>query len=183
MSNLPAKARHVAHLNVEGVAASTMYMLVDLSNTTNFPHVGTTEIHVLGIQASIEQKSDGAFDVYFGVVTELDATNGSAKFFYAIHSEGVQNPTDSSGGQHIEVDFTLGGNNPNGIVCAVVSGATTRFVSNNVLSSSVLIQNDTALTNPIGTANPAVGDLVMYLEEVTDGGTLDCGVTVIYETA
>lgn len=183
MSNLPAKARHVAHLNVEAVAASTMYILVDLSDTTNFPHVPTSEIHVLGLMASLEQLSDGSFDVYFGVVTENDATNGSAKFFYAIHSESVSNPTDSAGGQHFEADFTLGGNNPNGVICSVVSGATTRFVSNNELSSSVLLQNDVARTTPVGTANPAAGDLVMYLEEVNDGGTLDVGVTVIYETA
>lgn len=179
---LPSRARHVAHLNVEAVAASTTYILVDLSDTTNFPHVATSEIHVLGIVTSIEQLSDGSFDVYFGVVTENDATNGSASFFYAIHSEGVQNPTDSSGGQHIEADFTLGGANPEGVICDVLSGATTRFVSNNELSSSVLLQNDVARTTPVGTANPAVGDLVMYLEEVNDGGTLDVGVTVIYET-
>jgi hypothetical protein len=180
---LPTRKRCVVHLVAANISADTVYILVDLSDTTNFPHVATSEIHVLGLIASIEKDTSGSFDLNFGVVTENDGSNGSAQFFYQLNAEWDSNPTDSVDAKNIAIDFTLGGSNPEGVICAVDTGVTTRFMSNNELSSSVLLQNDVARTTPVGTANPAVGDLVMHLDEITDGGNIDIGVTVIYETA
>ena len=63
----------------------------------------------------------------------------------------------------------------------VAGGATPRLVSSNT-DANARWQTDVALASPVGTSAPGVGDLVMYVEEVTDGGTVDIGITVIYET-
>jgi len=55
-------------------------------------------------------------------------------------------------------------------------------VSNEQLANDALLKNDVARTSPVGTANPAVGDLMVYVEEVTDGGTLDFVISADYNT-
>jgi len=181
MVNRPVQA---VTLGAEAVAASTPYVLVDLSDTTNFPHSNTQEVHLLGLILSAEKATDGVFDVWVGVVTENDATDGSVTWVHVFHLESVVNPTDSTDRFHGSVDFTLGGRNPEGANLAVVSGALTRFASNLTQADSANWQNDTNRASPVGsTTKPGVGDVVVWVEEVSDGGTLDFCLTGVYEAA
>ncbi len=61
--------------------ATSWFMLVDLNDTTTFPHKQNTGIVIDWISLSVDigVDSDGTLDV--GVVTELDATDGSVVFF------------------------------------------------------------------------------------------------------
>ena len=179
---MPMTTRYMAHLTGDDVAADTPYVLVDLSDTTNFPHSGTNELHVLGLMLSAEKASDGVYDVYVGVVTENDADDGSVSWLYQWNLESVLNPTDSTDRFHQYVDFTLGGSNPEGINCLVESGALVRFVTNNTQADSANWQNDTNRTSPVGaTTKPGVGDIVVFVDEVSGSGTLDFSVIAIYE--
>jgi len=178
------KQQHVVNLGVEALDASTPYVLVDLSDSDNFPHgeafVG--EIHLLGLYLNGDQASDGAFDLWVGVVTENDGTDGSVQWIWTHHAESVSNPTDSAGHICCSIDFTLGGQNPEGINCLVTAGALTHFVGNQSQANSVNWQNDTARVSPVGTSKPGVGDLVLWVEETTNGGTIDFSMHAIYET-
>ena len=182
------RASFAVTLGAEAVEASTPYVLVDLSDTTNYPHVHTTELHLLGLILSTEKAGDGVFDVWVGVVTENDGTDGSATWAHCFHLEASGNPTDSSDRFHASVDFTLGGANPQGVNLAVVSGSLTNFLSNLSQSNSANWVNSTGRASPAGaggstTGKPAAGDLVLWVEEVSDVGTLDFCLTTIYETA
>jgi len=175
---------HVVNLGVEAVDASTPYVLVDLSDTTNFPHSGTAEIHLLGLLLNAEKHSDGQFDVWVGVVTENDDTDGSADWIHVFHLEHVANATDSTDRHSDVVDFTLGGGNPKGLNLNVESGALVHFAGNQSQANSGSWQNDTNRVSPVGsTTKPAAGDLVVWVEEVGGTGTLDFSITAIYETA
>jgi hypothetical protein len=166
------------------VAASTPYVLVDLSDVTNFPHGKTQEIHLLGLILDAEKASDGVFDLWVGVVIENDGTDGSVEWVHVFHMESVANPTDSTDRFYAEIDFTLGGSNPDGLNCAVVDGATPWFAGNQSQADNGSWQNDTNRVSPVGsTTKPGVGDLVVWAEEVTDGGTLDFSITAIYTVA
>jgi hypothetical protein len=175
-------------LGAEAVAASTPYVLVDLSDTTNYPHDTSDELHLLMVHVSVEQQSDGAFDLWVGVVTENDATDGSVDWLHAFHAETVSNPTDSTGHVAETLDFTAGGANPDGVNLRIESGAPVGFLTNETQANSANWQNDVGRTSPAGagagtTGKPGVGDLVLWVEEVADGGTLDFSVTVLYEAA
>jgi len=181
---MPGRPSHVVTLGAEAVAASTPYVLVDLSDTTNFPHTVTTELHLLGLILSAEKASDGVYDVWVGVVTENDATNGSVTWVHCFHLESVINATDSTDRFHTSVDFTLGGRNPEGVNLVVVSGALTNFASNLTQADNVNWQNDTNRASPVGsTTKPGTGDIVVWVEEVSGSGTLDFCLTGIYEAA
>lgn len=171
------------NLGAEDVAASTAYVLVDLSDSTNFPHSNTAWINLLGLIFNSEGASDGIFDVWVGVLTENDTTDGSATWVHVFHLESQFNATDDTNRYADEIDFTLGGSNPDGLNLKIVSGALVYFAGNQTQANNVNWDSDANLASPVGTTtNPGVGDVVVYVEEVTDTGTLDFSVTAIYET-
>jgi len=173
---------HYVNLGAEAVAASTPYVVVDLSDSTNFPHTKTDGVVLLGLILSAEKATDGVFDVWVGAVTENDGTDGSVTWAHVFHLESVHNATDSTDRFAQAVDFTLGGVGP-GIDLTVVGGALASFVGNQAQADSANWQNDTNRTSPFdATTLVGVGDLVCLVEEVSDGGTLDFSLTAIYQT-
>lgn len=154
--------------NVENVTASTPYVLIDLSDTTNFPHEFTTELILKGLRVHAEPQSSGVYDLWFGVVTELDATNGTAEWLEVIHLEGVSGVF----AQSIPFDsLPLG-----------VASQTLEHVLTNVSQAGhTNWQNDVYLTSPGGSAIPEVGDLVLWIEEVSDAGGVDVAIGVDYD--
>lgn len=178
----PRRKTWAVNLGAEAVAGSTPYVLVDLSDTVNFPHNEDNWLNLLGLILSAEKAGDGVYDIWVGVVTENDATDGSADWLHVFHLESVQNPTDSTDRFHETVDFTLGGANPDGIICKVTSGALVHFAGNQGQADSANWQNDTNRASPVGTTTPpGVGDLVVWVEEVSGTGTLDFSLTALYE--
>jgi hypothetical protein len=187
-TDAPRRKTFGVHLGAEAVAASTAYVLVDLSDTTNFPHADTNWLNLLGLHLNAELQSDGVFDIWVGVIYEVDAENGSAEWLHCFHLEAADNATDSTGHREQSVDFTLGGGNPDGINCQVNSGGTglVYFVSNQEQAGNANWQTDTGLASPVGaaagaTGKPGAGDIVIWAEEVADAGTLDFSLTAIYE--
>ena len=176
---------YVAILQIEAVAASTGYVLVDLSDTTNYPHDNTTAIEVLGIQASVETHGDGIFDLWIGCISEVDADNGSADWFEVLHCQNRDNASDDSGHYDFVRDYTLGGVNPKGIYTLMVSETHPHYITNITQDGNSTWQTDTGLASPAGaaagaTGKPGAGDIVMWAEEVTNGGTLDFCIKVFY---
>ena len=176
------RARYFVSLGAEAVAASTPYVLVDLSDITNFPHKNTNALHLMGLILHAEKASDGVFDIWVGVVTECDATDGSTEWVHVYHLEASGNATDSTDRFAQLIDFTLGGHDRDGVNLLVRGGATPHFASNQTQANNVSWQNDTNRVSPVGTTTkPGVGDLVVWVEEVTDTGTIDFVISAIYE--
>ena len=172
---------HAVHLGAEAVAASTAYVLVDLSDTTNYPHRESNWLNLLGCVLSAETHSDGQFDLWIGAVTENDGTNGSADWVHCFHVQNRDNATDDTGHFYSHADFTLGGAFPDGIKLKVASDEYTDFATNQSQDDNTNWQNDTNRVSPTGNVKPAVGDLVLWVEETADAGTLDFSLTVFYE--
>jgi len=179
---------YTSTFTIAAVAATTGYVLVDLSDTTNYPHSATTEIYLLGLGIVAEKASDGDFNITVGVVIENDATNGSMKGVAEFDLSHLDNSTDSTDRFVFPfVDFTLGGANQEGINLNVTSGALTRAVSNVTDADNTIWQNDTGLASPVGaaagaTGKPGVGDLVLLATENAGTGTLDFAITALYST-
>jgi hypothetical protein len=174
-------------LGAEAVAASTAYVLVDLSDTTNFPHNEDNWINVLGALVNAETKSDGQYDIWLGVVTENDGTDGTAKWFDVLHCENRDNATDDTGHFDFKRDYTFGGANPDGINCKVTAAGATPYIgSNQAQAGNSNWQNDVGLASIAGaaggtTGEPGVGDVVMWVEKAAGSGTLDFSIALAYE--
>ncbi len=173
-------------LGAEAVAASTPYVLIDLDDITIFPNpfeMGkrVERIDLLSLSIDAETHTTGVFDVWVGVVYENDATDGSVKWIHVWHLEEDTNATDSAGRAAQQISYTGGGANPEGLNCRIISGAPVHFVSNQEQTDSTDWQNDTAIGSSSGTNVAAgVGDIVVWVEEVTNGGTIDFNVTALY---
>lgn len=178
---MASRAAWWVNLGAEAVAASTPYVLVDISDTVNFPHSKATHVHLLGLLLNTEKASDGVFDIWVGVVTECDGTDGTAQWVHVFHIEAAGNPTDSTDRFVGSVDFTLAGARPNGVNLALTSEATTFFVGNQTQASNVNWQNDVNRASPVGaTTKVGAGDLVVWVEEVSGSGTLDFSLSACY---
>jgi len=168
-----------AALGVEGIAATTPYVLVDLSAGGTFPHDSVREgaIILYGLYITAEKASDGCFDLWFGVVVENDASDGTVKWFKRVDFTVEI-------GAAAEDRLVLALLFPYGLDLEVNAAGTAlvHLVTNQEEADSGNWQNDTARASPAGNVNPGVGDLVLLVEEVTDGGTLDLDVLVAYET-
>jgi len=160
-----------ACLGVAAIEADTGYILVDLSDTTNFPHLNTAAIILKSLQIETDIASSGVFTVLFGVVTEVDASNGSVNWFARVQLETAQ-----SQGHPRVLRW------PSGLNLRVTAGATPFLVTNIADSGDVLWQTDTVLTTPVGTVAPAAGDLVMKIDEISGTGNVDVFVEAEYDT-
>ena len=177
----PRRPSVVANLGLEAVAASTAYVLIDLSDATNFPHTPTNYIDLLALFLNAEKAGDGVYDLWVGVVTENDNTDGSVNWLHVFHLQHVVNSTDSTDRFAQSVDFTLGGANADGLRCQIVSGSQKGFVGNQTQADNANWDANTNRVGPAGNAMPAVGDIVVWAEEVSGTGTLDFSLTAIYE--
>lgn len=176
----------VAAMDFEAIAASTFYSLIDLSDTTNFRHKETSAIILKALTLHAEKAADGDFDIWVGVVTEVDAENGSVEWIHKFHLSASGNPTDKTDrfAQKINFESSL-----DLIVNADTAGSEfLEYVkSNGKLSGNAGLQNDTGLAGPCGaaagdTGKPGAGDLIVYVEEVADVGTIDFFIEAEYYT-
>ena len=180
------RAAFWVNLGAEAVSASTAYQLIDLSDNTNYPHTGTpSEIHLLALKLNAEQASDGRYDVWVGVIIEVDASDGSVDWLHVFHMEADGNPTDGTDRFAQDLDFTLDGQ-IDGLNCAVSGGAMTKFAASQVQANNNLWQTDVGLLSPVGaaggaTGKPGPGDVVVWAEEVSGTGTLDFSISACYE--
>lgn len=170
-------------LSKEAVAASTWYILLDLSDTTNYDHKsGLTSFNILSLDISAEKGSDGVYDIWVGPVLENDGTNGTAQWIACWHMEASGNPTDSTDRLIDHIDRTCSGVNPKGVDCSVVSGATP-YISGGASGDQTALKNDAAnLASAAGgsSLSAVAGDIVVWVEEVSDAGTIDLFLTVQY---
>lgn len=135
--------------------ATSWFMLVDLSDTTTFPHNETTGLVLDFVSYSIlaNANSDGNLDI--GVVTEVDDVDGSASFVY--HRDWVGESGGGAGAQIYEGGINFA---PNSIDCTIDNGAGTKFLSSESVAADSALQTDVALSG-VASSAPGVGDLVM----------------------
>lgn len=155
------------HLSVQNASGTVGYMLIDLSDTTNWPHTNTDHIILEKIVIQTSQTSSPAFvgDIQFGFLSGVDATNGDFNQIGVLHGDRT---TAVGSGQF---DFSLFGMDleADGWFGPVTADDTTWQTDTNLLGPNG------ATTFPAGN-----GDFVMKL--VSSAGNIDIGVTVIYTT-
>ena len=157
----------IVHVDVQNIsAASTAFMLIDISDTTKWPHTNKGHIIIEYIILEIDPNDSYIGEVKFGFLDRVDATNGD---FHQIIDIDMERKADlivevidfGSHGMDLEVDHWFGPTTAN----------------------STLFQTDTSLLGPDGTTTfpSGNGDFVMIIEATA--GAVDVSMTIGYETA
>jgi hypothetical protein len=170
-----------AVLEQPDLAADEAFVLIDLSDTANFPHTETGKIRVYTIDVNIERgenAASGEYVVYIGTIIEVDATDGSTTWLLVLHEEVDDQATDGVSGRHFRYHW------PYGLDLEVSGGAMVNVISNVGDSGETRWQTDVALDSPAGAAAsaPGAGDLVMWVDETGGTGSISICVTVEYIT-
>ena len=153
------------HGDFQGINAQTAFMLIDLSDTTNWKHTETNHINIEYMIIEVDPDSSYFGEIKFGFLTNVDGTDGD---FNQILDIDMVKKSDLL----VEViDF-----GSHGFDC------TTVHHFGPITANSALFQTDVNLKGPDGnTSYPSGdGDLVMLIER--SAGIVDVSITLGYIT-
>jgi hypothetical protein len=165
------KSRAVYKQNA--INADSYIIMVDLSDTTNYPHAQTGSINIDHFTASINFNSGTAqATINLGVITRIDGTD--ADITYLINDVvGVQSANDT---QIINYNYQ-----PSAVSFKVVGGALVGAVSNNIDENIASVNTGLTLqSSRNATITPAVGDIILKLEYVADD--YDATISILYHS-
>lgn len=153
------------HYRSPSVTVSTVAVIVDLSDTVNWPHKTARAARVLGWRAEVDGVAAGTSTIKLGVVTDIGLTTGTVNWFYT-----KSLTLNVSGTTKLDPIMLM----PAEVNTMVTANQTPYILgSENTIASSadaILFQSTTTLPSARGNnvvVAPAIGDVVM---EVVGGG-------------
>lgn len=154
------------------ISATSWAVLIDLSDTVNWPHSPGNGIDVSYMSLQVDKPTNALGRLQVGVVTRVNATNGDVSVFRGI----IFDKDDGAGRIDRTENFA-----PSQIRTEVVGGLTPNFLTSTRILNDIGIQTDVALDSPTGTANvfPAVGDIVVRFLH-TSGGAWNAAISALY---
>lgn len=159
-------ATQTVHLDTGSVNAQTAFMLIDISDTTNWKHTKTDHVIIRHILLEVDPDNTYLGEIKIGFLSNVDATNGD---FNQIIDLDLVKKSDL-----VIEDLTFIG----GFHCQV----STHFGP--ILANSTLFQTDVDLGGPDAPGSTTYpsgdGDLILLIER--SAGAVDVSVTLIYET-
>lgn len=158
------RTQYASTMNGVGVQDDTGYVLVDLSDTTNFPHTGTTNVAITGCYGQASIAASALWDFSVGTVTAIDGTGTTLKKICGTYATFV------------------------GTILSDTWGYT--FPGSGVIDSSIMavdiaiagITTSTDLAGPAGTVNVAVGDIIAFADEQSGSTALTFKILITYWT-
>lgn len=156
----------VVHIDIEQSATSTTgYMVIDLSDSTKWPHTATGHIDIVYILLNINPTATFVGDIAFGFLTNVDGTNGDFNGLFEIHMDKKQDSV---------TQFMNFG-------AFEMSLESTHWFGP-ITANDVIWQTDVDLTGPDGTTTfpSGNGDFVMLVTATTSDVAV--GLTVGYRT-
>lgn len=155
----------VVHLDANNISSTEGFMLIDLSDTTNWPHTDTGHIDIIWITLNINPGSSFAGDVQLGFLTNVDGTNGDFNIIKTWHLER-QAAEIAKGLDYSWSHIPL----------------TTEMWFGPTTANDATWQTDTNLQGPDGNSSypSGNGDLVMKI--TLTAGAVDVGISIGYHT-
>lgn len=140
---------------------STAAVVIDLSDTVNWPHKDRREIRVNSIRLDVDKVSTSTFTAKVGVVNFVQASTGSVTWFRATESSANvsnTNVTDSSNyyPATLRLRVDSAGN--------ATDGTTPYLISNDKTSGSTTYQTDVPLPSTNGNTAPGAGDVILFIQ-------------------
>lgn len=151
-------------------AADTWVILVDLSDRTNYPHVHTNKVILKSLHYAGDLGAAKRWHWNVGVVTAVTTVTTDIEWI-----TGGERTTATEFDERWELP-------EHGLSLMVVGGtldrvATFETVSTAVVTSSTEISTTVGVTGTVG-----VGDLILFMDEITNTTELHFGITTGYDT-
>ncbi|GAI22082.1 unnamed protein product, partial [marine sediment metagenome] len=151
----------------DDIDVTTGYVLIDLSDTTNYPHSGTERVGVdwIVVTGLADTSAVGYFDI--GFITRIDGVNSDWYSIFHDHFDKKE--------ERFEIMLNLV---PQSVECNPtkhLSGGGMKFVNDATFNTGGTVKGTYSDTTP-----PAVGDLV--LKVTRSAGQTDLAVAVGYHT-
>ena len=149
-----------------GVAATTGYVLVDLSDSTNYPHTETGRVDIDWIIMDYLGDNACVGSIEVGFIASITSSNADWHSLAKAHLDKKETE------RPIQINF-----NPQHIVCTTAEHLSGGTMFHN---DDTTFQDDTALAATYATASPAAGDLICKV--TLSAGSLGFAVTIGYHT-
>jgi hypothetical protein len=157
------------HFRAVGLVASQDFILLDISDTTNYPHINTNYVHIENMRVHTDVSASADYSVEIGYLENVDGSNGD--FFSISDVIGSQ-----VAGRSQDIIFPFYPNNPrcssDFVVSSVKSLNDTAFQTDVNLASTL---DPTTVDTPSGN-----GDLVVRFIRLS--GTVSVDVELSYHT-
>lgn len=155
----------VIHLDAEDISATTGFMLIDLSDTINWPHSNTGHIDVLFFIVSTDPSTNFAGDIELGFLSNVDASDGDLNELFEIH---LEKQSDSAA-----LPFNYG---------AFGIALESNHFFGPITANDTIWQTDVNLQGPDGNISypSGAGDLVMKITRTA--GDISVSITIGYRT-
>ena len=161
----------------DGINASTSVILIDLSDSTNFPHSQTGYANITNLRVNVDKVAGSTMTIKVGVLSAVSGTVGTVEWFYSKILDA-----DTVGTHQVEnINYAPG------VIRTYVnsSGATPYILSSDATTGSTVYQTDVGLptTNATGGAVfPAVGDIILRVDYEVGAAASDITVEGMYFT-
>lgn len=157
-------------LSVADISAAGHRLLVDLSDTTSYPHNSTGRIDFSAIYLQVDRDSTATGRIRVGVITAINGTDATVVYFNGIAFE-------KSDDRHIQRDRNYA---PSQLKTSVVGGVADR-IAIPPIAGITAINTGVTLNDIYGNAKtPAVGDIIFTYERVA--GTFNATVSGFYHS-
>lgn len=160
----------LSHCDLADITADKYVILVDLSDNINFPHYKTNRIILKNLHYSGDLTDALHWHYSVGVITAVDDTD--------INVEWI-----TQGARRRAVQFDERWWPPEHGLSLEVRNATLENVATNSISAIATITTSTYLSTcrVISGVLPGVGDLILFMDEISDTATLDFFIDVVYD--
>lgn len=78
----------VFHFHVDGLAADTQFILIDISDIINYPHVNTDYVHIDWLDFEVDASANADYTVSIGFLEDVDINSGD--FYVVSHFSGTK---------------------------------------------------------------------------------------------
>jgi len=162
------KPTFIVHLDVTNQSGTVGYMLIDLSDTVNWPHENTAHIILQKVVIQSSQTTSPAFlgNIQFGFLSNVDGNNGD---FHRIGALQGDRSTPIGAGIFDFSNYGLG------LELDEWFGPTTL--------NDTTWQTDVNLLGPDGNTSYPAGDGDFVCKLASSAGAISFGLTVVYTTA
>lgn len=160
----------LSHCDLEDLSADKYVILVDLSDTTNYPHYKTNRIILKNIQYVGNLSAAMSWRYRVGVIVAVDDTDINVEWIAASSLKRSMYFNESwwppEHGLSLEVRNATLENVATNSVSAIATLSTTTYISTCLVGAGAL---------------PGVGDLILFTDEISDTATLDFFIDVGYD--
>lgn len=153
------------HLDVQNCQTDTAFMLVDLSDTTNWPHTDTHHLHLDTVDIHFNPGDSFTGDIQLGFLSDVDASNGDLHVAHVWHFERDRvTMMDQLSWEAIQVSMQA----------AHWFGP--------IVADNLLFRTGENLQGPDGNTSYPSGDGDLVLRVNRTAGAIDLGITAAYNT-